>query len=304
MAFNSGATAAYIEQNRDELVSLALQPVAFEDYITTIDGVRNEYKLPMHDATINRRLGLTSAPITTGVTNGFIRTVATLDPSFSNVEDEFDLRTLRNSVLSNSLTPGTQNETFSFWNQHIDQVIRKINIQREVDFLLANASTTDQEQNGIFRTSGTVNLSTATTISASNYKETIAGLMGLIPAAYRGEDLVMFCSYATLDAIVQGMTADGNRYLDPTATGNALTLTYPIYPNLTIVGLAGLGTQARVLVGPQNLIYQGVDTYGSVDGSNVWFSQDDNAIKYRFEWSSSQVISVPGAFATNNVALT
>ena len=149
----------------------------------------------------------------------------------------------------------------------------------------------------------TTGLRTPAAITSANYKTELDKLTDAIPNEAVTEDLVLYCSIPVAKAILNGMFSDGNRYIEPTVTNGVFAFSHFMYSNVTIVGFAGLGAQTRVILGPQAYVYAGQDTWGSVDGSNVWFSQDDNRLKYRFEWASAQVIQYPEYFVTNNLAL-
>lgn len=304
-AFGTGSNAvqAYVEQNRDQIISALVVPATFEDYSVVVDGIRQTTDLPKHDASITRVLGLSATDSDNAQAFQYSR--SQLIPSFSTVYSSFDLRSLRNTVLADSLSPsGTGNDAFALWQNQIDQVISRIRVQQEIDFFLANATTASQSQSGIFRSTGMVTASgTPVAITSSNYKAELAKLTDSIPNQAVTEDLVLYCSLPVAKAILNGMFNDGNRWIEPNVTNGTFAFSHYMYSNITIVGFAGLGAQTRVIMGPQNVVYAGQDNYGTVDGSNVWFSQDDNRLKYRFEWASAQVIQFPEYFVTNNLAL-
>ena len=103
-AFGTAANAvvAYIEQNRDQIISDLVVPSTFEDYCTVVDGIRQTTDLPKHDAAITRVLGLGGAD--TDNAQAFQYSRSQLIPSFSTVYSTFDLRSLRNTVLADGLT--------------------------------------------------------------------------------------------------------------------------------------------------------------------------------------------------------
>ena len=297
------AVIAYIEQNRDQIISALVAPATFEDYCTVVDGIRQTTDLPKHNAAITRVLGLDGAD--TDNAQAFQYSRSQLIPSFSTVYSSFDLRTLRNTVLADGLSPsGTGNMNFALWQNQVDQVLRLIAQQQELDFFLANSTTAGQEQSGIFRTTGMITAGgTPVAITAANYKAELNKITSSIPNNVVTEDITLYCSIPVAKAILNGMFEDGNRHIVPSSTNGVFSFQHYSYNNITIVGFAGLGTQTRIIAGPTNVVYAGTDNFGSVDGSNVWFSQDDKALKYRFEWSSAQVIQFPEYFVTNNLAL-
>lgn len=304
---------SYIDQQGDQIISDAVVPAAFTQFSTPVDGLKQTTRRYKHDAAITRTRGLTSAAVT-ATANGLTLAPYNLVPSFNTVDDSFNLKLLRNTILSTALPNGVLNETFDVLNQQLDQVTKKIVAQREVDFFLQNDSDAGVEQDGIFRQSGTVAYTLATggvapaAISggaSSNWLAQTRAFHVAAPAETKTLERTAYSSPEVIENILDGILREANRYVVPTLEeGDGYTaFTHPTFTRLRFVGFNALAGQNRIIAGPSEFVFHGFDSNASAADSDVWYSKDDKALKYAFEWVNAQIISHPEYFVTNNLAL-
>lgn len=118
-------------------------------------------------------------------------------------------------------------------------------------------------------------------------------------------DLTIFCGTAVFQRIISGLTTQNLFHFDVTSVekrGGFYEVPFPGYPNVKIVGIYGLRSSERVIVGPASDMVVGTDLTSDTTNFSLWFSQDDDALKYRLRNKLGTQIGHPEYYVSNDLA--
>jgi hypothetical protein len=118
-------------------------------------------------------------------------------------------------------------------------------------------------------------------------------------------DLTIFCGTAVFQRIISGLTTQNLFHFDPTTVekrGGFYEVPFPGYPNVKIVGIYGLRSSERVIVGPASDMVVGTDLTSDTTNFSLWFSMDDDSLKYRLRNKLGTQIGHPEYYVSNDLA--
>lgn len=132
--------------------------------------------------------------------------------------------------------------------------------------------------------SGYTGIAPVTTITASNVLSVVKGIKNAIPAALKGlTDLTIFCGYDVYDLFVDAGVAanyfhydfnDGSKYGGLKVPGTGIQLK-------AVHGLDGTGDLYATRL---SNIVQAVDLEAEETNYKMWYSEDNNDVRFRAEW--------------------
>jgi hypothetical protein len=127
-------------------------------------------------------------------------------------------------------------------------------------------------------------IAVGTGITTTNVLTIFQNMWRQLPAKLEGKRLVYFCGYDTFKTLIEKLLADDNYHYDG-VDGTAYetgVLTLP-GTGLEVMATHGLtGTSRIFLTQPENL-FLGFDVEGEEDNFDIWFSKDDQVVKFRSE---------------------
>ena len=119
------------------------------------------------------------------------------------------------------------------------------------------------------------------------------------------EDLTFFCGTSVFQRIVQGLTTQNLFHFDPTTVerrGGFYEVPLPGYPNVKIVGVYGLRSSERVILGPASDMFVGTDLVSDTTNFQLWYDINADALKYRLRNKLGVQIGHPEYFVSNDKA--
>lgn len=138
---------------------------------------------------------------------------------------------------------------------------------------------------------------TASTFNATNARAILKNVVLNIPAALKGDSEVkIFMGYDTAEIYRQALM-DANLYhVAPSNGVDVLKAEGSIYEIVPVHGLDGLystsGQACIYALKPSNM-YLGVDMEGEEEDAKLWYSQDDDNVKYSFRFRRGWQIAIP-----------
>ena len=105
--------------------------------------------------------------------------------------------------------------------------------------------------------------------------------------------------------IVKGLTQDNLFHFNPTDVqrgGTYYAVPLPGYPNITIIGGWGLRNSERVIIGPPSDMFIGTDLTSDTNNFQMWFSLDQDALRYRLRNKLGVNVGHPNYFISNDLA--
>lgn len=136
-------------------------------------------------------------------------------------------------------------------------------------------------------------IATASTINAANIRAILSNMISLLPAAQKGSaDMKFFMGYDTAETYRQTLM-NANLFHVSTGTGNQIGLSAEgsVHPIIPVHGLDG--TNEIYLLDPDRNMYLGVDMENEEEKADMWYSKDDDLVKYSFRFRRGWQIAFP-----------
>lgn len=233
--------------------------------------------------------------------------------------DNWNLQLLTEKYLGVSALPeGSYEDSLNIINELSADLVAKAQ-QLNDDFIwnavsgstFAN-STVVAEADGFKKlisgsTSG-VNVATgigANVITGSTAYDQITTMLESADSNVLDRELIVWCGTSVFQRIVNGLTTQNLFHFDPTAVerrGTYYSVPLPGYPNVIIVGTWGLRSSERVIIGPPSDMFIGTDLTSDTNNFKLWFSEDDDALKYRLRNKLGVNVGHPEYFVSNDQA--
>lgn len=208
------------------------------------------------------------------------------------------------SELGNDLVAKAQQDNDDFiWNAVSGSVFANSTVTAEQDGFktLLSGSTSGVKKPAA---SATGSAEFGAPITAANAYDQITDGLALMDANVLDKDLIVWCGTAVFQRIVNGLTSDNLYNFNPTGVervGSYYKVGLPGYPHVSIVGTWGLRGSERVIIGPPSDMFIGTDLTSDTDNFRVWFSEDDDALKYRLRNKLGCNVGHTSYFASNDL---
>lgn len=235
--------------------------------------------------------------------------------------DSWNLQTLTEKYLGvSSLPAGSYEETMTLLNDLTSDLVKKAQQQNDV-FLWTSVSGSSSDVNSDVipqadglkalisgSTSGVVSATGdgATAITGSTaYTQLTAMLSDADANIIDAEDLTFFMGTKVFQRVISGLTTQNLFHFDPTSVvkrNGFYEVPLPGYPNVKIVGVYGLGSSERVILGPASDIVVGTDLISDTENFQLWYDINADALKYRLRNKLGVQIGHPEYFVSNDLA--
>jgi len=235
--------------------------------------------------------------------------------------DSWNLQTLTDKYLGVSALPaGSYEETMTILNDLTSDLVKKA--QQANDTFLWGAvsgSSTDSNSNVVAEADGfkaLISGSTAGVVEATGVGANVitgstayAQLTSMLADAdaniIDAEDLTFFMGTKVFQRVISGLTTQNLFHFDPTTVerrNGFYEVPLPGYPNVKIVGVYGLGSSERVILGPASDMVVGTDLVSDTTNFQLWFDINSDTLKYRLRNKLGVQIGHPEYFVSNDQA--
>jgi len=207
--------------------------------------------------------------------------------------------------LGNDLVAKAQQENDDFiWNAVSGSTFANSTVVAEADGFkkLLSGSTAGVKVPAASQT-GSAEFGAAIT-STNAYAQITDGL-ALMDANVLDRELIVWCGTSVFQKIVNGLTVQNLFHFDVTGverSGTYYKVGLPGYPHVSIVGTWGLRSSERIIIGPPSDMFIGTDLSSDTANFRIWFSEDDDALKYRLRNKLGVNIGHVNYFASNDLA--
>ena len=319
MALAFSGLSAYTKQLVKPLLQSAIFDAKTQGLIKSkgniITGVKSSVALPQMDT--DAVFGTQSCSFDASGTTTFSQ--RTLTVGKIKVEEKICPKDFEQYFLQEALRAGSTYEDFGnadFQAAYLDRKNKRIAAQLETALWqgdTASATANLNKFDGLQKliaagspinanVSGYTGIAPITTLTASNVIAAIKGVKNAIPAALKGKtDVVIMCGYDVYDLYVDAGVAanyftysfgDNSNYGGLKVPGTGITLE-------AVHGLDGTGDIYAMQL---SNVFLGVDIEGEEMNYKLWFSEDNNDIRFRAEWKAgvqvgytTQVVSLLAA---------
>lgn len=291
------------EQSRELLTALQFENET-ASYANIQPGVKSSAALQILTSTPIPQDGSTCAFNASGGTTFTQRILST---SAVKYQDTLCFRTLEAKWTQLLLKRGQKYDESNVPAAMVADLVAQIKAQQETADWQGDTTSTSaylSRYDGLIKiiaaASGT-NVATASTWNASNARAIVKNIISKIPAALKGSHSVkIFMGYDAAETYRQALM-DANLFHVPAGSGNqhGIMAEGSVHEVVPVHGLDGLtassGTSAPFIfaLDPDRNLYLGVDSPDEEDQAEMWYSQDDQNVKYSFRFRRGWQIAFP-----------
>lgn len=291
------------EQSRELLTALQFENET-ASYANIQPGVKSSAALQILTSTPIPQDGSTCAFNASGGTTFTQRILST---SAVKYQDTLCFRTLEAKWTQLLLKRGQKYDESNVPAAMVADLVAQIKAQQETADWQGDTTSTSaylSRYDGLIKiiaaASGT-NVATASTWNATNARAIVKNIISKIPAALKGSPSVkIFMGYDAAETYRQALM-DANLFHVPAGSGNqqGIMAEGSVHEVVPVHGLDGLtassGTSAPFIfaLDPDRNLYLGVDSPDEEDQAEMWYSQDDQNVKYSFRFRRGWQIAFP-----------
>lgn len=313
MSFTVSSLTAYVDQNSTDLISRLYFEKRSSDYFSKQSGVKQTQALQLLAVTAIPQDG-SDCTVTASGDVTFTQRNITVKPI--TYFDTFCIKTLIGKWTQTQLAAGSnaETETMPFEEQITGTILKRIQEVDEVQDWLgdtANGSVYLNKYDGLIKiidaAAGVIegNTESVTSITSGGSGNATDVINDMINARSKEmktkEGQVLFCGYDVFDKYVDTLRAKNLFNVDATSWEN-YSMKVP-GKNVTLVGVAGLDGTNRMFLGTTENFFLGFDLEGDEEQFKLWYSEDDDLVKYRVKYKRGLQVAYPTEIVEFTLAL-
>ena len=301
MALSLGTLSAYTRQSVKPLLQAAVFSAKTQQMIKsggiTLTNVKSSEAIPQFDT--DAVFGTQSCSFDPSGTTSFTQRTVTVGKI--KVEEKLCPKDMEAYFLQEALKAGSTYEDFGnseFQKAYLDRKNMKIAAQLETAIWQGDTGSGNANLNkfdGLIKliaagspvnanVSGYTGIAPITTIGPANVIAAIKGMKNAIPAALKGAtDVVIFCGYGVYDMYVDAGIAANLFHYDFNDKSNYGGLTVP-GTGIKLEAVHGLDGTGKLYATRLSNIVEAVDLQGEEENYKMWYSEDNNDVRFRAEW--------------------
>lgn len=301
MALSLGTLSAYTRQSVKPLLQAAVFSAKTQQMIKsggiTLTNVKSSEAIPQFDT--DAVFGTQSCSFDPSGTTSFTQRTVTVGKI--KVEEKLCPKDMEAYFLQEALKAGSTYEDFGnaeFQKAYLDRKNMKIAAQLETAIWQGDTTSGNANLNkfdGLIKliaagspvdanVSGYTGIAPITTIGPTNVIAAIKGMKNAIPAALKGlTDVVIFCGYGVYDMYVDAGIAANLFHYNFNDKSNYGGLTVP-GTGIKLEAVHGLDGTGKLYATRLSNIVEAVDLQGEEENYKMWYSEDNNDVRFRAEW--------------------
>ena len=301
MALSLGTLSAYTRQSVKPLLQAAVFSAKTQQMIKsggiTLTNVKSSEAIPQFDT--DAVFGTQSCSFDPSGTTSFTQRTVTVGKI--KVEEKLCPKDMEAYFLQEALKAGSTYEDFGnaeFQKAYLDRKNMKIAAQLETAIWQGDTASGNANLNkfdGLIKliaagspvdanVSGYTGIAPITTIGPTNVIAAIKGMKNAIPAALKGAtDVVIFCGYDVYDMYVDAGIAANLFHYNFNDKSNYGGLTVP-GTGIKLEAVHGLDGTGKLYATRLSNIVEAVDLQGEEENYKMWYSEDNNDVRFRAEW--------------------
>lgn len=301
MAFSLGTLSAYTRQELKPLLQAAVFSAKTQQMIKsggiTLTDVKSAVAIPIFET--DAVFGAQSCSFDPSGTTSF--TQRTITVGKIKVEEKLCPKDMEAYFLQEALKAGSTYEDFGnadFQRAYLERKNEKIASQLETAIWQGDTASYSPNINkfdGLQKliaagspinanVSGYTGIAPVTTITPSNVLAVVKGMKNAIPAALKGmKDVVIFCGYDVYDMYVDAGVAANYFHYDFKDDSNYGGLKVP-GTGIRLEAVHGLDGTGDLYATRLSNIAEAVDLQGEEENYKMWYSEDNNDVRFRAEW--------------------
>lgn len=302
MSLNVSALANF----NNEVAGLLLPKIVYAgntaEYVTIKEGVKYKEPLNLFEVDLYVQSGYDCATTPSGSATFTQRDLQVCSrQSF----DGLCLKQLDTKYLGiSSLGAGSYNETWELASQYSELLVNQMRKSNDQFIWTAESGSAGACADGLkFIVSGST-AGVTTTGSAATLADMDTMIAALPADVADRDDLTFFMSVGNFRKFVADVRTANSYYFDPnsiTNRGGVLDMVYP-YQNIRVVGVAGLGTSNRIILGPAKQIVIGTDLVSDVSEFALWYDINSDQLRHRISLKLGVQVAYPEFWVSNDLA--
>lgn len=301
MALDLSGLTAYIEENRENLMSKAILGSSFIDHVTVIDGVKSSVKVANLESTVPFQAGSGCNAVTTSGTTSMTQvSLATSPVEFC---EKICLQTFEDYFTQKYLPGGAKPTTVAIWQDIVNRKIAQIALQIEQAAFQGNTAYTNstvlKQFHGFIRQVDNAADEVITSGGGAGTALTTSTIKGVIhqmiyqdtPNAAYQKDLRLLMGMDAFRIYLQKLAEDNAFNYFPSAGDLQANRVLIPGTNIYAYGIAGLNNNTGVDTGvlptvvknrmlltyKDNLLF-GTDTATDFSSLDTWYEKKDRAV--------------------------
>lgn len=300
MAFDVSGLSDYVKQNMDELVGAVVLNARTMEVVGMQPGIKGSATLDRMETDAQLQSDAACGFNSLGTTV-FTQRIITVAPI--KVQEDLCIKTLNKKWIAYKLAAGSKDDAIPFEEFYTSQKTKKINHANDIALWQGDTASGNAQLNkydGFLKiidgATGVITGNTGgkTSITAANVREVIeVDMCENIPdALLLSENLYLVCGFDTFKKYTKALR-DANLY--HMTAENTQSMSMPVYgfENVVLFALPGLtGTDRLIAYQKENLVV-GTDLEGEEEQYDMWYSRDDDVVKFSAKWKLGTQIQIP-----------
>lgn len=294
--FTVSGLSNYTEENEDILLRASQLTSKTASLVEVQPGIKSAATLNILTPSAEFQAGGSCGFNASGSTTITQRTITIGDVK---VQDSFCPKDLEAKYTQKMLKAGSHYEEVPFEKDLTDAMIEVLHAQLETaDWQGDTTSGVNnlKHYDGLLKiidAASPVSASTST-INTTNIRTIYQDIYAQIPAAVlAAPDMVSFCGYDTARVYQTKLAQDNLFHYSGEASKDIMGLTIE-NSTIPIIPVNGLNGTNRIITGRKSNFYLGVDLLNEEDSFRIWYSKDDDNVKFSTEFKRGWQIAFPG----------
>ena len=317
MALNVSALNDFVNETAGKIVLDTVYTGNTAEYVSTQEGIK--YSEPLNLISVTPFFQGGDSVSTPSGSAAFTQRNITVTKR--TAYDSWNLQTLTEKYLGVSALPaGSYEDTITLLNDLTGDLVKKAQQANDVFLWTAVSGSASNDNSDVVplsdgfktlisgSTSGVVSATGAasSSIAASTAYAQLSQMLSQADAnVLDAEDLTFFMGTKVFQRVISGLTTQNLFHFDPTTVekrGGFYEVPMPGYPNVKIVGVYGLGSSERVILGPASDMIVGTDLISDTENFQLWYDINSDSLKYRLRNKLGCQIAHPNYFVSNDLA--
>lgn len=294
MAINTSSLTAYVDDNKEKLISKAVIGAKSASKFNLVTGVKGAQKLNLLDTTVSLQDGSACGWTEAGTSKLSQRTI---EAKPIKVNQSFCDKQLLATSLNYEVKVAAGQKTLPFEEDFVNGVID--GVAAEVEKTIWQGDTSKSTLNrfdGLIKIlSGATVAGTYSIQSGDTVSTIVSKTYALIPsAAYQAGNVVMYMGSDMYRTWIQELIANGHLVISNAVEDVAMpdSLLIP-GTNVRVEGVAGLDGTKKVYASYADNFVFGTDMQNDAETAELWFSKDSREFRLAIEFVAGVQISFP-----------
>lgn len=294
MAINTSSLTAYVDDNKEKLISKAVIGAKSASKFNLVTGVKGAQKLNLLDTTVVLQDGSACGWTEAGTSKLSQRTI---EAKPIKVNQSFCDKQLLATSLNYEVKVAAGQKTLPFEEDFVNGVID--GVAAEVEKTIWQGDTSKSTLNrfdGLIKILSGATLAGTYSIQSGDTVSTIVSkTYALIPsAAYQAGNVVMYMGSDMYRTWIQELIANGHLVISNAVEDVAMpdSLLIP-GTNVRVEGVAGLDGTKKVYASYADNFVFGTDMQGDEEKADAWYSKDNREFRLAVEFVAGVQVAFP-----------